>query len=154
MQKSIFFCVVNFKEPARAHHFECCYFLCLCVGGKDDRFNFIDFLLVEVFACSRQPRQLFVEDVFFGAHTVIFHVLCPVQLTHVKVKYLQQEKQETPSVCFSSNICLCETNLYRFWINKHLNQLSTGDAFIVRRLHFGSESVPAYCGSFPPSGAF
>lgn len=44
--------------------------------------------LVEVFACSRQARQLFIQDVFFGAHAVTFHVLCPVQLAHIKIKHL------------------------------------------------------------------
>lgn len=50
-------------------------------------------LLVEVFAGSRKARQLFVQDVLLGAHAVTFHVLCPVQLTHVKVKDLQEAEQ-------------------------------------------------------------
>lgn len=52
-------------------------------------------LLVEVFACSRQARQLFIQDVFFGAHTVIFHVLCPVELTNIKIEYLQERMKIT-----------------------------------------------------------
>lgn len=61
-------------------------------------------LLVEVFACSRQARQLFIQDVFFGAHTVIFHVLCPVELTNIKIEYLQKEwkSQEFLSLSFET----------------------------------------------------
>lgn len=53
-------------------------------------------LLVEVFACSWQAGQLFVENVFFGAHAVTFHVLGPVKLTHIKIKDLQKKKKKKP----------------------------------------------------------
>lgn len=52
------------------------------------------YLLVEVLACGRQAWQLFIEDIFFSAHAVIFHVLCPVQLPDVEIKHLQQRNWE------------------------------------------------------------
>ena len=49
-------------------------------------------LLVEMLASSRQAGQLFVQDVLLGAHAVVFHVLGPVQLSHIKVKRLNMGK--------------------------------------------------------------
>lgn len=53
---------------------------------------FNSLLLVEVFACSWQAGELFIENVFFGAHTVTFHILSPVKLTHIKIKGLQTKQ--------------------------------------------------------------
>ena len=58
----------------------------------------VSVLLVEVFACSRQARQLFIEDIFLGAHTVALHVFGPVQLTHIKIENLQKSKRKKHSV--------------------------------------------------------
>lgn len=55
---------------------------------------FNSLLLVEVFACSWQAGQLFIENIFFGAHTVTFHILSPVKLTHIKIKDLQTKKKQ------------------------------------------------------------
>ena len=53
--------------------------------------------LVEVFACSGEARQILVEDVLLGAHAVALHVLCPVQLAHVKVEHLAVEGRRASS---------------------------------------------------------
>lgn len=62
-------------------------------GGVQVHIRFRRLLLVEVFASCRQARQLFIEDIFLGAHAVTFHVLCPVQLTHIKIEHLQCKKK-------------------------------------------------------------
>lgn len=44
--------------------------------------------LVQVFACRRKSRELFVEYILLSAHAIILHVFSPVQLSNVYVKYL------------------------------------------------------------------
>lgn len=73
---------------------------CKIRGGFQVHIRFHRLLLVEVFASSRQARQLFIEDIFLGAHAVTFHVLCPVQLTHIKIKHLQCKEEKKTSENF------------------------------------------------------
>lgn len=73
-------------------------FLCIWMRLTSDVWP-CTLLLVEVFACSRDARQLLVEDIFLGAHTITFHVLCPVELTHIKIEHLQHRRKEQAKAC-------------------------------------------------------
>lgn len=49
-------------------------------------------LLPQMLPGSRNVRHVFIQDVLLGADAVILNVLGPVQLTHIKVKRLQDGK--------------------------------------------------------------
>lgn len=51
-----------------------------------------DNLLPQMLSGCRNVRHVFIQDVLLGADAVVFDVLGPVQLTHVKVKRLKSEE--------------------------------------------------------------
>lgn len=65
------------------------FFMSGCVFARLHRL-----LLVEMLACSWEARELLIQDIFFGAHAVTFHVLCPVELTHVEIEHLQNREKD------------------------------------------------------------